>query len=347
MHKPGNQPTDVPPAPPQPACGGSTPSSTPRDTGHVKRVIGVGLAGFLLATPGWAAVTLTLGNGVVNPPANVNSGGALNPEQTAQAYTASVVTEASVDAALKWTLGQQGFTAANNWSVDTATVSLKNNDYYKLTQYSLQYNGGANNGFQQKVNFTLMNNAGAGTADLYNGVPNGATVHWVQLLVESYRVNNFGYNTTANGTAPPVFKLDNGSRRGAAASGPGSGPYYDSNADPGFSIPPGFYDGPGNYKGGGFYFQAFTFPTWDVFTPAGGGNPATETLDVGDYGVSWGFGITAGGGNPAALGNVPLPVAPVPEASTTIGAAMMLALTLAGLLRQRLAGASRSTVLRP
>lgn len=316
----------------------SRPTS-PR-AGRAQRVLCTGVMGFMLATPAWAAVTLTVDRGVSNPPASVNSGGVFNPEQTAVAYTASVVTEASVNTALQWTLNQQGFTAGNNWTLNTATVTLNNNDTFNLNRYSLAYTGTApNNGFKERVDFTLRNPTVANNqqtaANLYNGVPNGATVHWVQLLVESYRVNNFGYYGGAGGT-PPVFKLDNGSGVGGLASGPATGPYYDSNAGgKKYSTPPNMYDGPGNYRGAGFYFQAFSFPTWDVFTAAGNGKPATETIDIGNYGVSWGFYITGAANPPVGGGNVPLPASPVPETSTTLAGSLMLGFTAILLFRSR------------
>jgi len=56
-------------------------------------------------------------------------------------------------------------------------------------------------------------------------------------------------------------------------------------------VPPTFHDAPQFYSGAGFYFHADVFPIWDVFTPAAAGKPATESIDIADYGVAWGFSI--------------------------------------------------------
>ena len=78
---------------------------------------------------------------------------------------------------------------------------------------------------------------------------------------------------------------------GGAAAGAGTGPYYDSNAGGGFSVPPTFHDAPQFYSDVGTYLHFDAIPTWDIFTPAAGGNPATESIDVGNFGLAWGFQI--------------------------------------------------------
>jgi hypothetical protein len=258
---------------------------------------GVAIAAFLLPSAGRAQVTLSVFDGVDNPPPALNST-ALVPQQTAIADTVAVVPLANYNAVLQSVLGLQGFSAANNWSYVNNAVALDPNATYGLGQYELFLNPGGNgqpglpdgtaagSAFGEHVNFTLAPNL-AGPAN----VPMGSIVteHWLNLEQASFKVNNFGFNNVPGQQG--WWKLDNGNVQGAAASGAGAGPYYDSNADPGFSVPPAFYDGPQFYSGIGTYLHFTTIPTWDVYTPAAGGNPAMESIEVGDYGVTWGFTI--------------------------------------------------------
>ncbi|PWU12992.1 MAG: hypothetical protein C5B50_20325 [Verrucomicrobia bacterium] len=234
----------------------------------------------LAMVPARAVPTLTVANGVTNPPPNLTSTG-LNPSQTEVALTASVVSEANMNNLIQTVLTAQGFAGSNGWSLANNAVSLDPNATFNLTIYS-NYMNTAGTAFGQAVNFTNSPNL--------TGPPTAAgstnTIHWLQLLNESTKVNNYGF--AINGQ-PGFWKYDNGNASGGPASGPGTGPYYDSNAPQGFSTPPGFFDSPHFYSGVGFYFYADVFPVWDVYTPASGGNPATETIDIGDYGVQWGF----------------------------------------------------------
>src|SRR5689334_941392 len=77
----------------------------------------------LFIAPAQAAPTITLAGGVQNPPPNVSSTG-LNPQQTAIADTATLIPVANFSANLQATLNAQGFTAANNWTLNTNTVTL-------------------------------------------------------------------------------------------------------------------------------------------------------------------------------------------------------------------------------
>jgi hypothetical protein len=260
-------------------------------------LIGILLSAFLLPSSTPAAVTLTVANGVANPPPALNST-ALTPQQTAIADTVSVMPLANYGAVLSAVLTQQGFSAANNWAYVNNAVTLNPNATFNLTQYSLFLNPGGNgqpglpNGtaagsaFGENVNFTLNPNLGA-PANLPAG--STATLHWLNLEQASFQVNGFGFNNIPGQQG--WWKLDNGNVQGGAAAGAGTGPYYDSNAAPGFSTPPSFFDGPQFYSGIGTYLHFDTIPTWDVFTPAAGGNPATENIDVGNYAVTWGFTI--------------------------------------------------------
>jgi PEP-CTERM motif len=255
-----------------------------------------------------AQPTITLGNGIVNPAPNLTTTG-LNPQQTAVADTAALVPVATFSPILQSTLTAQGFTGANNWSLVNNAVTLANNATFNLTTYNLFLNpGGDDQGggigaaaagtyFGENVGFTLSANPPA------PNVP-GATVtlHWLQLLNENQKYGNFGY--AINGQQG-FWQVDNGDINGAAVSptvnGNGvnngnNGPYYDSNNNSAttkktYSVPNTFFDSPNYYNGVGTYFHFIAIPTWDVYTPANGGNPATDTVDVANYGLSWGFSI--------------------------------------------------------
>lgn len=228
-----------------------------------------------------AAVSLTLANGITNPAASLDSTG-LNPKQTAVAHTVALVPVANFSAVLQSVMTAQGFTAANNWSLVANTVTLANNATFNITAYDLFLNG-TGTAFGQNFDVTLNPNAASPP------VPNGsvATLHWLQFVNTNAKINNYGY--AINGQQG-FWQLDNGQVDGAAAAGAATGPYYDSNA-PGFSVPPDFHDGPQFYSGVGTYLNFTLIPAWDIFTPAGGGNPAKEEVHVADFGVSWGFQI--------------------------------------------------------
>ncbi len=106
--------------------------------------------------------------------------------------------------------------------------------------------------------------------------------------------NNQGYWYIDNGFVAGAAV--DGTNNGAGTNNGNNGPYYDSNNVPAtskmtFPAPPTFSDSPGFFSGVGFYIQFETIPVWDVYTPAGGGNAATDVIDVGNYGVTWGFAI--------------------------------------------------------
>ncbi|WP_347986274.1 hypothetical protein [Methylomonas sp. AM2-LC] len=244
-----------------------------------------GLLYLLLMVPAHAAPSITLGAGVVNPPPNLASTG-LNPKQIAVADTATLVSAANFTNVLQATLNAQGFTAANNWTLVNNAVALADNTKFNITNYSLSLNGTGTK-FGETMDFTLNPNPAAPTA------PAGSTVteHWLQILNEDQKYGGFGYAIAGqNG----FWQLDNGDKAGGAAAGAGTGPYYDSNAaGGGFSVPPTFHDFPHYYSGVGTYLHFTAIPTWDIYTPAAGGKAASETIDVGSYGIAYGFQINA------------------------------------------------------
>jgi|SRR5580704_3549474 hypothetical protein len=268
------------------------------------------IVGLTLPAPARAAA-ITLGAGVSNPPPSVTSTG-LVPAQIAIADTATLVQETNFASILQLTLNAQGFTAANNWSLGPV-LALANNATFDITQYNLCFNtctGGGQtfvgSGFGEDMDFTLNPNL-AGPA-----VPAGSTVteHWLQVVQTNAQVNGYGFPIVP---LQGYWQADNGQKDGKKAAGAGTGPYYDSNAPGGgFSTPPGFHDLPHFYSGAGTYLHFDVFPTWDIFTPAAGNTPATETIDVGSVGLAWGFQIQA-----------------VPEPST--GMFMVAGLALIGL----------------
>jgi hypothetical protein len=248
----------------------------------------------------------------------LNSTG-LVPQQTAIADTATLVPVATFSGILQSTLTAQGFTNANNWTLVNNAATLDNNATFNITQYNLFLNAkdqpvaGTSAGtlFGENMAFTLNPNLAQP-----GGLPAGstATLHWLQLLNEDQKYGGFGF---AIGGKAGFWQLDNGDKTGAAAAGAATGPYYDSNAPAGkFSVPPNFFDGPQFYSGVGTYLHFTAIPTWDVFTPAAGATPASESIDVGNFGLAWGFAI-------------------VPEPST----AVLLAVGVGGLaaMRRRLA----------
>jgi len=230
---------------------------------------------------------ITLGAGVTNPPPNLNST-ALNPQQTAIADTASLIPVATFAPLLQATLNAQGFTAANNWTLLPNLLTLANNATFNITTYSLSLNP-AGSAFGERINFTLNPNL-AGPV----GPPPPGTIvteHWLQLLNEDQRYvaesgAPFGFAIPGQ---PGFWQVDNGDVAGGAAAGAGTGPYYDSNG--GTIVPPMFSDFPHYYAGGGTYLHFDAIPTWDVFTPAMGDTAASELIEVGNYGLAWGFSI--------------------------------------------------------
>ena len=72
----------------------------------------------------------------------------------------------------------------------------------------------------------------------------------------------------------------------------------------------------------GFYLHFLAVPVWDVYTPANGPIAATDTIDVANFGVSWGFSIVA-----------------VPEPSTMALGVVGVIVFVPVVLRRRRAGA--------
>jgi len=225
------------------------------------------------------AGTITLGNGVQNPPPSVVSTG-LNPQEYATADTAALVAVGNFSGILQSVLNAQSFTNGNNWTLNTNTLVLARNATFNITDYHLFLNV-AGTAFGENIDFNLTG---------LPATPANATLHWLQYVNTSAQVNGYGF---AINNQAGFWQVDNGQVTGGAAAGPATGPYYDSNADAGFSVPPAFHDAPQFYSGAGTYLHFTAIPTWDVFTAANGNNPATETIEVGDLALTWGFSIQA------------------------------------------------------
>src|SRR5215472_5408792 len=248
-----------------------------------------------VATPAQAIPTIVPANGVTNPPSSLSTT-ALPSPQTAIPDTATLIPTTSLLGTLQ-ALDAQGFSNANNWSLIANAVTLANNATFTLVQYNLFLNPGGNNqdgglpigtpagsAFGETIRLALDPNL-AGPAN----VPAGSTasIHWLQLLNEDKPYNGFGFPIAG---LPGFWQLDNGDVSGGAAAGPATGPYYDSFAPLGaFPVPPLFVDSPRFYSGVGSYLHFTVIPIWDVFTPAAGGRPATESIDIADFGLAWGF----------------------------------------------------------
>jgi hypothetical protein len=264
----------------------------------VKGILCLSFLELVLIAPARADVMITLAKGVTNPPPSVAST-ALAPQQIAVADTATLVPVANFSGILQATLNAQGFTNANNWTLVTNAVALANNATFNITAYNLSLNpGGDNQGgipngtpagsaFGETMEFTLNPNLAAPA-----NVPVGPNVteHWLQIINESRKFGGFGYPIQGQ---PGFWQLDDGDKPGGAAAGAATGPYYDSNnGGKVFSVPPPFHDFVRYASGVGTYLHFDSIPTWDVFTPAADGKPATETIDVGNFGLAWGFTIS-------------------------------------------------------
>lgn len=243
----------------------------------------LGLVGVVSVAPARAAVAITLGGGVSNPPPNLVS----KVPETAIARKATLVPAATFGPVLKAVLDAQGFTSGNNWYYDTKTsLALDDDATFDITTYSLSLNP-AGDAFAQTIEFALSPDL-----DEPTGLPEDAetSLHWLQYVNTNAKVNGFGY---AIGGYDGFWQVDNGQKAGGAAAGPETGgPYYDSNTEDPFSTPYDFYDKPGFYSGVGTYLYFTVIPVWDVYVPSDDEEePATETLYVGNYGLSWGFTI--------------------------------------------------------
>lgn len=259
---------------------GASRSATPPG---LTRLLGIVMLHLALSAQVSAAVSITLAGGVTNPPTSLDSTG-LNPKQTAVAQTAALVPVATFAPVLQSVLNAQGFTVANHWTVSNNTVTLNENATFNITAYNLFLNGGGT-AFGQTMDFTLNPNLAS------PAVPGGstATLHWLQYVNTKDKVNGYGFTVAGQ---QGFWQADNGQVNGGAAAGAATGPYYDSNSNPGdFSVPPTFHDAAQFYSGVGTYLYFTAIPVWDVFTPAAGETPAASTIHVANYGVSWGFHI--------------------------------------------------------
>jgi len=234
----------------------------------------------LVAQSARAVPTITLANGVQNPPPNVVS----NVPETAVADKATLVKVSDIAGLLQSVLDAQGFTNANNWILSQHAVFLDANATFNITDYHLFLNGTSDQ-FGENMDFTLDPNLAPPAA-----APPGATstLHWLQMINEDQKYGGFGFPIAGQSG---FWQFDNGDKNGGTASGATTGPYYDSNPVPGkiFSTPPSFHDAPKFYNGIGSYLHFTAIPTWDVLFPDT--IPPSETIKVADYGVTWGFSI--------------------------------------------------------
>lgn len=265
-------------------------------------VVSLGVSAQALAAP-----QITLGGGVQNPPPNKQTT-AINPQQTAIADKATLISAADFGNTFQTLLTAEGYSNANKWFFNTNTATLANNATFNITTYELTLNPGGNgqpgladgtaagSAFGENIDFTLNPNL-AQPPNLPAG--STATLHWLQIFNTSTATanghagqqlaapNNTGYwyidNGFVTGTSPPT---------GAG----GVAPYYDSNSGPNIT-PPTFSDTPQYFSGVGYYLHFQVIPVWDVFVPAvppadgNPGTPASETMYAGNYGVAWGFRI--------------------------------------------------------
>ncbi len=283
-----------------PPCACPAARRPSRGRSLLTALLGFIVVGLVLAVPAQAAPTLTLANGVTNPPPDKLST-SLNPQQTAVADKAALIPVATFGPALQGLLTAEMFSAANNWSLDTSTVTLANNATFNVTQYNLTRNG-AGDAFGEVMKFTLD------AQPTMPNVPNGstATLHWLQIFnMSDASANAHAGVQLASPNDTGYWYIDNGFVQGAAVdatnNGDGTnngnnGPYYDSNNDANvtnktFSTPLMFSDTPGDFSGVGYYIHFSVIPTWDVYTPATLAGPATDTIYVADYGVGWGFSV--------------------------------------------------------
>jgi hypothetical protein len=252
--------------------------------------------------PARADVTLTPTNPVIANPATLVSA----KSEMAVADPAKLVGSASWNDLLSQVLTKQGFTEENDWVYSSNNpmppfpagvvqpTPLGNNANFGVMNYALK-SYVDNTLFGEIMQFRLKFGT---TAPPAPGDGYTVTSHWLQIINEDSRYNDFGY--ALNGQ-PGFWFLDNGRE----AWSPGAGPFYDSNAAPGFSVPPTFFDEVKYYSGAGTYLHFTTIPAWDV---SNGGT--VDWLVVGNTGLSWGFSIVS----------VPEPSAIVFVAEALVGA---------------------------
>src|SRR5271157_3621548 len=153
-----------------------------RQKPHHGRVLATGLlclslVSLVLAAPAEADVTITLANGVMNPPPNMQST-SLNPQQTAAADTATLIPAATFGPALESLLTMQQFSAANKWTLNMNAVTLDPNATFNITQYNLTLNA-AGSAFGEIMKFTLMPNLAAPMNPPATSI---VTEHWLQIF---------------------------------------------------------------------------------------------------------------------------------------------------------------------
>ena len=190
-------------------------------------------------------------------------------------------------------LNAQGFTATNNWTLNSNTVVLNSATIFNVSTYSLFPNGD-NSQVGETMDFNIGSNANVPMPNVPKG--STATLHWLQYVNSNAKVNGYGFQIVPLNR---FWQMDNGQANGGAASGPATGPYLDSNGDSLYAVgnafgPPNFGDSPMYYSDADTtYLHFVTIPTWDVFTPASGMTPASETIYVANEGLAWGFSVQA------------------------------------------------------
>lgn len=260
--------------------------STLWDASRIKALLLLGLL-LIGITQTAQAITLYTSPGVSNPSSPVyTTDPGLDPKHKAVAHTVEVFSVSSMTDTLFTTLQYQGFSPGDNWHLVVDQAIFDEEVTIELKEYNLFLND-AGNAFGQTIHLSYS------PLDPYllAPVPEGAsaTLHWLQIVNTSAQVNGYGNEIPG---LDGFWQADNGQVNGGLASGPATGPYYDSNAE-GFSLPPDFFDQPSFYSGPGTYLSFYLIPTWDIFIPADGENPAIEQIVVANYGVSWGFAIYA------------------------------------------------------
>jgi hypothetical protein len=146
---------------------------------------------------------------------------------------------------------------------------LLGNATFNVTKYTLGVEAEL---VTETIDFTLV------------GGPVPPPNHWLQLINESQPFPSsenggkaFGYQIPG---LPGYWQMDNGDQA------PGTGPFYDSNANPGqfFSVPPDFHDGASQDSPCPSYMHFWTIPVWDVVDANN-----NHSMTVADEGVTWGW----------------------------------------------------------
>ena len=199
---------------------------------------------------------------------------------------ATLVGSSTWNSVLSQVLDKQGFSEQNDWVYSFNNASppfpagvvqptpLGNNANFSVLTYTLN-SYVDNTYFGETLSFRLKYGT---TVPPNPGNDYTVTAHWLQLINESSKFNNFGYAVPGQ---PGYWFLDNG----RVPWSPGAGPFYDSN-DSGFSTPPNYFDNPKYYQGAGTYLHFTTIPAWEI---SNGGT--VDWLVVANTGLTWGFAI--------------------------------------------------------